>query len=283
MRWVGRPGPVWAWMGCVAIVWGASSAATAQPATVKVGGTGVGSVVLAHVLEDFQRSHPQHAIQLVMPPMGSAGSLRALAAGSIQLAVVSFPPGQQVPGVATWSSSVLPWITTPLVFTGRDLPPGTDLTTAQVAELYAGRTGRWPDGKRVRLITRTELETDTRLLRAWSTELDQAVQIALKRLGQPVAENDVDNQALLERTPGSFGAIALGQLMLTRSPLRPARFNGVAPTPANLQAGDYGLGKGLYLVVPKESGAAVRDLVKHLQSGQVLAPLRAQGFVPLQP
>jgi phosphate transport system substrate-binding protein len=252
----------------------------AQP-PVRVGGTGAGTVLLGRVLEDYRRAHPGASFQLMTPPMGSAGSLRALAGGALELAVVSFPPGQQVPGVATWTSKVVPWVTTPLVFTGRDLPVGAHMTLHQVADVYAGRVTRWPDGRQVRLITRTELETDTKLLRALSPLMDNAIGTALQRLGQPVAENDIDNQRMLERTPGSFGSIALGQIRLTQSTLAPVVLDGAEPTTGHLKSGRYTLSKALYLVIPKEAKPEVLDLVKYLQSSVVLEELERNGFVGL--
>lgn len=264
------------------LLWGALFSCELQAQSlVRVGGTGAGMVLLNRLLEDYRRVQPAVAIKLMMPPMGSTGSLRALAGGMLELAVVSFPPGQQVPGVATWTSKVLPWVTTPLVFTGRDLAAGAQMTLEQVADIYAGRVTRWPDGRLVRLITRTELETDTKLLRAASPVLDSAIIVALQRLGPPVAVNDIENQQMLERTPGSFGSVALGQIRLTQSPLRPLTLDGIDPTPATLQTGAYKLSKALYLVIPKEAKSEVLDFVKYLQSPALLKELESYGFVGL--
>ena len=176
--------------------------------------------------------------------------------------------------------NTVPWVRTPFVFTGKEITGGTPMTLKQVAGIYSGRVAQWPDGRAVRLVTRTERETDTRLLRAISTEMNESISLALKRLGMPFAENDLDNQQLLERTPGSFGAIAFGQLLLTNSPLKPAKLDGVVPSADNLLIGSYRLEKQLQLVTGKEPSTATRSFIEYLQSPAVMQAIRQYGFIP---
>lgn len=249
--------------------------------TIRVGGTGVGMVLVQHLVDSYVKSHPGVTAEVVMPPLGSNGSLRALAAGAIQVAVVSFPFSQQTAPVNAEASQSIPWVRTPLMFTGRAVGDGAPLTMAQVADIYSGNVARWPNGQPLRLIARTERETDTKILRALSREMDAAVALAEKRSGLPFAENDIDNQQMLERIPGSFGVIGLGQVLLSGSPLKPVVLDGVAPSAENLRSGGYRFEKPLYLVIRENASPVTAEFCRYLLSPEVMARIGRYGFIPL--
>lgn len=251
---------------------------------IRVGGTGTGTLLIKHLSDSYSKLHPDVRLNPIMPPLGSNGSLRALAAGAVQIAIVTFPTVYPAPAKTEDAepNKVVPWVRTPLVFTGRDIANGTKLSLAQVADIYHGRFTQWPDGKLIRLITRTERESDTRILRAISQEMDAAVLASVGRIGMPFAENDLDNQQLLERTAGSFGAIGLGQLLLSDSTLKPISLDGLLPSVENLQDGSYRIEKPLYLVTNKTSSPASLEFIRYLQSPDVVKKIRRYGFIPMQ-
>jgi phosphate transport system substrate-binding protein len=255
---------------------------TAQALTeIRVGGTGVGTLVLDRLAASYRTVSPQVVVRTVYPPLGSSGGLRALSAGVLDIAVISLSPGQQLAPLPAASDEVMPWVATPMVFTGRDLPVGSRFTLHQVSDIYAGKTTRWPRGGLIRLVTRPKEETDTRILKESSKDMAQATEQAMVRLGVSIAENDLVNQQMLERTPGSFGTIALGQIRLSGSPLKPALLNGIEPSLTNLRAGTYPLSKPLYIVVPRFAGAEARAFVQFLKTAATLRMLEQQGFVPI--
>lgn len=265
---------------CLALIGFASINCAIAQGNIRIGGTGTGTALVQHLIESYQKLHPGVEVTALIPPMGSNGGLRALAAGTIQVAVVSFPINQQTVPDDTAKLNSIPWVRTPMVFTGRNIAGRKQLSMGQVADIYAGQVTRWPDGSPLRLVTRTERETDTTLLRGLSGEMDIAVAQAAKRIGLPFAENDLDNQNLLERTPGSFGVIGLGQVLLSNSVLKPASLDGVAPSAANLRNGSYRFAKSLYLVVPDTASPATLEFCRYLQSPGVIASIERFGFIP---
>ena len=248
---------------------------------VQVGGTGTGTLLIQRVRESYVKLHPGVQVKTILPPMGSNGSLRALAASSIQIAIVTFPTLYPAKPEDAQDNNIIPWARTPLIFTGRDIVSGTKLTLGQVSDIYSGRLTQWPDGKPVRLISRSERESDTRILRAISPKMDEAVMASIGRVGMPFAENDLDNQQLLERTPGSFGAIGLGQLLLLGSPLKPVNLDGIISSVEEMQKGDYRIEKPLYLVTNKSPSQATMEFIRYLQSPEVVKMIRRFGFIPV--
>lgn len=249
--------------------------------TIRVGGTGTGTLLLQRVSYSFATSHPDIAVNVILPPIGSNGALRALSADAIQVAVVAFTT--YWPATPDFSRlNEIPWVRTPLVFTGRDIVD-SELSINQITKIYSGLITQWPDGKPIRLVTRPERESDTRILRGISPDMDVAVTQALKRTGMPFAENDIANQQLLETNHGSFGAIALGQLLLTDSPLKPVAIDRAPPTAESLQAGRYLFEKHMYLITSKSPTAATLEFIRYLQSKEGLSLVSSYGFIPMSP
>lgn len=249
---------------------------------IRVGGTGMASLLLERLATSYQSVSSNVVVRTVHPPLGSAGSLRALSAGLLDVAVISSPmhPHQRAQPY-TGLNSASPWIVTPMVFSGRDLPESFKLTSNQIIDIYAGKVSHWSDGGLIRLITRPIQESDTKILKGVSPEMDQAVSKAMSRIGISVAENDIFNQKMLEKTPGSFGMIALGQIRLTGSSLKPAILNGIEPNSANLQIGRYPISKSLYIVLSNSAGPDAKAFVKFLQNPTTLRRLEKQGFVAI--
>ena len=249
---------------------------------VRVGGTGLGTLLMQRIAESYLKGRPDAQVKVLMPPLGSNGGLRALDANTIQLAIVTFPAIFPAKSEADSTRKAVLWLTTPLVFTGRDIKTGEGFTLDQVADIYASRTTHWKDGTPVRLIARTDRESDTRILRSLSPQLEAAVAQSLSRTGIPFAENDFDAQQMLEKTPGSFGTVGLGQLLLSESSLRPAAINRVVPTTDALRGKAYPIEKPLYLVTSASPSAATVDLMTYLGSPEVMNIARRLGFAPLQ-
>lgn len=248
---------------------------------IKVGGNGSGTAVIDRLAALYRSKNPKVSVRAIKPPMGSKGSIRALDAGTIDLAVISVATGQDVGKVFPRPDPVMPWVSTPLVFTGRDIVAGTALTLEQVADVYAGKTLEWPDGRQIRLITRHKSDVDTQILQGSNKVLEQAVNLAQARLGSAYAEDDLQNQLLLESTPGAFGAISLGQMMLTGALLKPVILDGVEPSAGALRSGKYPLEKRLYLALPHQLSPEARAFVQFLQSPSTLRMLEQHGFVAL--
>lgn len=246
---------------------------------IRVGGTGAGTILMQHLIDVYLNHYPNRQVSAVMPPMGSGGGLRALSAGAIQVAIISLPPAPE----ESASFEITPWLTTPLVFTGKNVASGPQLTVTTVSDIFSGQTTRWADGTAIRIILRSERETDTKRLRAYASILDTAITNAHRRLGIIVADNDVENLTRLEQTPGSFGTVALGQLLLTKSPLKAAMFEGTPPSSDTLSKGTYRLEKPFYLISARNPNPATQEFIKFLQSQDALRFAMHNGFIPLKP
>lgn len=265
-------------LACLLLLGGALRISGARAETVvKLAGTGSATPLVEALGSAYTRANPQVRIQLMLPPMGSSAGQRAVMAGAIDLAMAGKPLGQ-----AERDKGGRDWLLgrTPFLILTREAGRLDNIDSAALADIYAGKTTTWRDGSPIRLVLRPPSESDTKLLRALSPAMDSAVDLALARSGLPVAANDLDNEALLEKTPGALGTGNYALTMGLGSKLHPVSLNGVAPTLDNLAKGAYPHFKTIYVARGPALSDAAQSFLDFILSAQGRKVLAAQGYLP---
>lgn len=264
--------------GAGGLWWGAPAAAqvhttprTDTATTLRIGGVGSVTPILKRLATTYEQQHPGVQVQVVGPPLGSSGSVRALAAGKLEVAVTGRVLSSQERGYAT------PWVRTPLVLATSHLK-ATGLSLQQVADAYGGRMSTWPDGQPLRLVLRSAFESETFQLKTLSPEVAQAVDAALQRRDLPVPDNDLAALELIARLNGSLGSSSLGLMLSTQAKVRALRIEGREPTLAHLLSGAYPWSRTYHLVQPAQPSEAVRRWVEFLRSDAALRSLQPLGY-----
>lgn len=253
------------------------AALSASAETVRISGVGLAAPLMQRLADMFQRQHPGDEVNVILPPLGSDGALRALRAGALELAVIgrTLKP-EEMPNFGR----VREVGRTALGFATRDGAHAGSLTPRDITAIYAGEKTRWDDGQPLRLIMRAERESDTQLVRSISPEVNAAMDAAFKRRGLVVAHNDLDMAKLLESTPGSFGPITTGLASLQGTAVHFLPFDGVQPGAKNVANGRYPLVKPLFVVEPPAPTPASQRFVSFLLSPAALAVLATADFAP---
>lgn len=252
-------------------------ATVASAETLTVGGTGSAAPLVAQFAQAYGRIKPDITVRLINPPMGSAGSIRAVLAGAIDLATPGKPltDAEKAQGGQDWELGRTPF----LVVTTQP-PPPHGLTLDQLAAIYSGKVTAWTDGSPIRLVLRSPTESDALTLRKLSPDMDAAVEAALARPGMLVAANDLDNLVLLEKTPGALGTTNLGLVQGQNHPLRALAINGAAPTLAALTQGTYPWFKSLYVVRGSNLSPTAQGFLEFMRSADGQDVLNRAGYMP---
>jgi phosphate transport system substrate-binding protein len=245
---------------------------TSAQEQVRIGGTGGALAVMKRLASAFQRSHPGVAIT-VLPSLGSAGGIKAVLAGALDLGVSSRPPNILEKGAV---SHVIG--RTPFVFAVRRDNPVSDLTLGEIEAIYAGRTRSWPDGRPLRVVLRPEAETDTSLLKSMSPAMERIIADALLREGMIMAVTDQDNARAIERVPGAVGTTTLAQVLSEGLPFKALSLDGVRPGPGTLVSGAYPYFKTYYLITAPGSRPVVRQFVDFITSPRGRSVLSRCGY-----
>ncbi len=250
-------------------------AASAEALTV--GGTGSSEPIVRLLFETFKKRAPDATLKHLSPPLGSGGSVKALAAGRIDLAVVGRPLR---PDEIKRVGQQFPLADTAFVFASRDGQAGAGFDLDQLARIYDGRLQAWPDGAPIRLILRAAFESDSIALKRISPAMEAAISAAARRPGMVTGDNDFHTLKLIADTPGSLGPTTLGMLSTTRRSVVVIPINGVVPSLASLRNGAYPWRKSLTIVLPQQPGSLAERFVAFLRSPEAKQVLQDYDYLP---
>jgi len=255
----------------------AGAIGAADPDVVRITGTGSAIGVLERIGRAFQEARPGRRIQM-LPSVGSAGAIRAVAAGALDVGLSGRSLAREEQGLGV---RAFEFARTPFLFATAPGVTATGISAAELVRVYRGDLASWPQGERIRLVLRPKSDADTAYLRSLSPELAAAVDQAQARQGMLVALTNQECDDIIARTPGALGPSTLAQLRTEPHGLRALRWEGVEPTLANLTSGRYPLAKALFLVLPRAPSKAARELVAFIASPPGRRLLEESGCQPL--
>ena len=242
---------------------------------LKVGGTGSATEMMRQVGAKFTAAS-EVPIEVV-PSLGSAGGIHALADRLLDIAVSARP--LKAAEAANGLTQVAVLRTAFVLATTHTGARG--LKAGDLAKIFAADKPTWPDGTPLRIVLRPRSETDNDLLGKMAAGMVEAIESARKRPEVPVAATDQDNADLAERTPDTMISTTLTQLTTeNRKLLLTVPLDGVEPTLANFESGAYSFAKNLYFIIRTNSSPATQRFVEFLKSPQGVAALRATATLP---
>ncbi|MEO5334361.1 MAG: substrate-binding domain-containing protein [Magnetococcus sp. YQC-5] len=250
---------------------------TAWAGPIRISGTGAAISTIKQVTEAYRQQHPEIQWQFLLPPMGSSGAIKALTTHQLDVALTGRPLKKEEESTGLTQE----WIgRSPFIFVVHKNLPVTNISMAQLTEMYAGRQKVWPDGSRVRVVLRPAADADTTLLKSLSPAMDEAITTAHahRAPGSAMADTDIDLADMVEKVPGGLGAVALTLILAENRPLKGLILDGKAPTVEALENNSYLHSKPLFVVTRTEASEPVRGMVDFIHSAQARALLAQFGI-----
>ena len=241
---------------------------------LRMGGTGSSVGLLGKVGAQFTATGGPGVV--VISGLGSSGAIRALADGKLDVAVSAAPlkPAQKADG----AEQVMVVRTGFVLATSHRDPKG--LRVADLTRIFKADKPVWADGAPIRIILRPRSETDTQLLGNLAPGLHEAIEVLRKRTEVPVAATDQDNADMAQRINGSLTVTTLTQLKAEDRRLTLVALDGIEPTFANFESGQYRYAKKLYFVVRAGGAPAAAKFTDFLRSPQGQAAMRDYYVLP---
>lgn len=263
-------------LSCLIAVLSMAGAALAEP--VRIGGTGVGSALFERLAQEYRKSTPGAEINVLMPPLGSNGGVRALRAGGLEIALLGrAPTADESTQLQAETYARTPFV---IVVNG---PHAPRLSFRELADIYAGRRTQWEDGTPIRLVMRSKNESDMLILRGMAPELNEAVDAAYLRKGLLYADNDLDAIDLVARLPGAIGPTTLGLARLDGRRVNPVVVNGVEASDKLIASGGYPWMKPIVVATSTAPNAAVKGFLGFARSDRGRRLAAGWGFFPIAP
>jgi phosphate transport system substrate-binding protein len=232
----------------VAIVFiGTPADAGQAPGSLLFAGSGSSLPIMRLLADAFTKRRPD--VRIENPAnLGSTGGIRAVADGAITVGLVSRPlraPEKEL------GLTVLPYARSPIILAVHPKVAEDAITADDLVRIYQGIKTRWGDGSEIVVLTREPGDTAIEALES-AVPAFKAAHVACrqaKRCTVFFTEQEMI-RALADR-PRALGLTDLGTIRAEGVPVKPLAFNGVRPTPEEVQRGRYPLVRTLAFVFRK--------------------------------
>ncbi|MBJ6799576.1 PstS family phosphate ABC transporter substrate-binding protein [Geomonas propionica] len=230
--------------------------------TLRINGTGAGLVVVKPLAEAFQKENRGIVIEMEKS-LGSSAAIKAVSRNALDLAISgrTLKPAESAEGLVQQE-----WGKTPMAVLANRGVRSKGVTLKELAAMYAGSSAKWPGGELVRVVLRPNEDTDTKLTRSMSPEMDRGVGAAQGRKDMLLGITDNEAFESLKKTEGAVAVMALSLALAEPNSVNVLKLDGVLPSVANAASGKYRFVKDMHLVMRKDAPAAVAKFVKFLNS-----------------
>ena len=212
--------------------------------------------------------------------LGTTARLQALAEGKIQVALASH--GIKAADLAKDNLRAIEIAKGAIVFAVNATLPLTEVTEAQLCDLYSGRAANWkalngPDAPVV-VLTRPPTEVDPEVIRAkigCFKELKEAESARVMARGSDMAKGLVE-------TMHAIGMTSMTVVEQSGGKLRALAVNGIAPTADNVKTGRYFLTRDFLFVVKAPPSPPVARLLEFALGPDGDRVILANGAIPVR-
>lgn len=242
------------------------------------GSTGVMPVVAA-LAKAYQESYPDAAVALGKG-LGTKARLQALEEGKINIALASH--GLVVGELTRRGMAVHEIAKVAVVFGVNASVPATNITDAQICDVYAGKIISWKElgGPDIAVAPRTRPDSEV------DAEVVRGKVACLKNLRMPdgvrVMPRSGDMAKELAATVGAVGMTTTTVVEQSRGQIRALSLNGVVPSAENVGRKAYTLTRDSFLVTKATPPPAVSKFVEFVRSSAGAAVIVANGAVPVK-
>lgn len=264
------------WVAAMIVCWAVGPLWAGEQMTIVAGGTGSGLGILQVMGQHYSYLNPQTTIK-VLPSLGSAGGIRALQAGAIDLAIASRTLKEQ----EKENLQELPLGFSPLVFAVHPDTPISDITFNEAAGIYSGAISTWRDGSQIRRILRPESDADWLLMRRVSGEMANSLDIAQKTQGLHLAVTDSDAVSSLEQVAGSFGPTTLAMVLAEKRKVRMLSLAGRQPADLGDDP-EYPMRKTFRMIIRDDARPEIRAFTAFITSPEGKKTMSALGVLPAE-
>ena len=242
------------------------------------GSTGVMPLVAA-LAKAYEQRNPAAAVEMGKG-LGTKARLQALEEGKIDIALASH--GLVVEELTRRGMAVHEIAKVAVVFGVNASVPVTNVTDAQICDVYSGRITNWKElgGPDIAIAPRTRPDSEV------DAEVVRGKLACLKDLKMPdgvrVMSRSGDMAKELAATVGAVGMTTTTVVEQSRGQIRAVSLNGIIPSAENVERKTYTLTRDSFLVTKATPPPAVSKFVEFVRSSTGVAVIVANGAVPVK-
>jgi phosphate transport system substrate-binding protein len=242
------------------------------------GSTGVMPLVAA-LAKAYQERYPAAVVEMGKG-LGTRTRLQALEEGKIDIALASH--GLVAEELTRRGMAAHEIAKVAVVFGVNASVPVTNVTDAQICDVYAGRITSWKDlgGPDIAIAPRTRPDSEV------DAEVVREKIACLKDLKMPdgvrLMPRSGDMAKELAATVGAVGMTTATVVEQSRGQIRAVSLNGVSPSAENVGRKAYTLTRDSFLVTKATPSPAVSRFIEFVRSAAGAAVIVANGAVPVK-
>jgi phosphate transport system substrate-binding protein len=246
------------------------------PGSLVFAGSGPNLAVTRNLAEAFTGRRPDVRIE-IPSSLGSTGGIRAAADGAITVGLVSRPLRASEKGLGL---TVLPYARSPIVLAVHPTVAEDAITADDLVRIYQGTKTRWGDGSEIVLLTREPGDSGIEALESEIPAFKNAHVACRQARRCTTFFTEQEMIHTLAERPRTLGLTDQGAIRAEGVLVKSLAFNGVRPTPEEIQRGRYALVRTLAFVFRKEQlPAAAAAFMAFVRSQEGEKILRADGYI----
>lgn len=239
-----------------------------------------GMIPLAKALATAYQQRSADAQVEIGQGLGTGARLRALMEGKIQIALASH--GVKAEDLQKGNLKIVEVAKGAIVFAVNASVPITDITEAQVCDLYSGKIRSWQlfsgSDNPVAVLTRPPTEVDPEVIRAKVACFKDLKEVETAK----VMNRGGDMAKGLAETPHAIGITSMTVVEQSGGKVKALTLNGVSPSPEIVKTGRYSLTRDFLFVVKAEPTPSVRKFLDFVLSPEGDRVILDSGAVPLR-
>ncbi len=251
-----------------------SDSAPAPRVEVRVSGAGPCLTMLEHLAAAYpKRSGLKFTF---LPGMHSGGAVEGVVNGQLEIGATA---RELTAAEKARRIDCTPLATDAVVVAVHQGVGVTDLTGAQVRDVYSGKITDWQQlgGLRAPIVAIDRNEDESAKIAMRAGVLGTTV-VTPNAVTLPLESSVAD---ALEKTPGAIGYLSFGQLIASDIDADIVRVDGVRPDVESIASGRYPATRPFAVVTPRDVPAAVADFVAWCASPQGAAVMAEHGYAPV--
>jgi phosphate transport system substrate-binding protein len=251
-----------------------ASEATAQEQPFRIAGSGTNIPLTRKILDAYGE---RTGIRAAIPAsIGSAGAIKALQAGKIDVGLLSRPLKQEELGAGLVG---LAYARVGVVLGANRSVPDRDLDAPSLVSIFAGRKSTWTNGRMIIVLSRESGDSSNAVLMAAVPGFREVLEASFSTKRWDVLYTDADEAEAIASTRDSLGLTDTTVLVDRGGEIKPLRFGGAEPTIEELKRGSYPLTKDLWLVFREPLPAAAKAFVDFALSDAAAPILESGGAI----
>jgi phosphate transport system substrate-binding protein len=252
--------------GFVVLAWFlALNAVIAHAAEIRIGGAGTTLGTMKELGEAYEKRTRGVKVTVDKKSKASVGGVRSLLKDELDIAISTRKLSEaDIAGVGKLRATEVARV--PFVFAVQAATKVTDATSAEMLQIYQLRKLTWSDGSNIVLYPRTANVSDTLFLMDISPEWKTAIQAINSNPKIQKYDTAQEAAALVESRPGALTTSTLALLQTENRRMRPLRIDGVEPTAATVQSGQYQYVKPVILITASARSPEVQAFIEFVCS-----------------